>query len=170
MKLKLISLAVASLAFNSTAFAQAGTVINIGGSITTTQCPVLQSGITTGLTQKVSGAFVCRTADATAGTIHRVGMGTCHPGGSAKARTVTCSIVTPASDGPPAVAAVYSTNCSASNFDSSGTVLTGSAGQAQVSGIAMFGGTTLGGTVAQIGMASNACDSSGIMTLVGQNY
>lgn len=172
-KIKLISQAVAAafaLALSSGAHAQINTPLALGSSVTTTDCPVLQSGITTSLSTKVAGAFVCRAADAVVGTINRVGLGTCHPGGSAKSRLVGCTFEN--NGATPPVITYTPTTCGVGNFDTDAnglptTAKTGDAGKGLVSGLTLFSGTTTGGSVGEEGMASTACDAAGVKNLVG---
>lgn len=168
-KIKLIAAAISALVVSTNVLAVADVPAGLGGNVDTTMCPVLQSTVMTGLTQKVAGAYVCRLADAVTGTLNRVGVGTCHPGGSAKSRLVTCS----RSSSGDVTAPTYTyapTTCGSGNFDSSGVALTGTAGQGEITGISMFGGSTNGGAISQTGMATSNCDSTGISSLVGTTF
>lgn len=172
--LRVVAAGCCAFGLISAAHAQVDQANNIGGQVTTTLCPQLSSAITTGLSTNVQGAYVCRAADAVTGAINRVGVGTCHPGGSAKSRLTDCSWIG-ALDANGVMQYAYSpTTCSAANFEDAGGApgakLPGEAGQGLISGIALVGGSTLGGSIQSTGMASTACDAAGVKSLVQTTF
>lgn len=114
MKKLIPGLALAALVC-SPVYADSSTKVLTPGSVTqvtTTDCLILSSSVSIGLSANVQGAVYCRQADvADPSTIM---VGACHTGGLTKTRDVTCSRTgTGAAEDPY----VYSpTSCSASNF------------------------------------------------------
>jgi hypothetical protein len=146
------------------------------GAVTVANCtaatvPIISSDVTVQSSKNVSGAYACRIGDATAtpATVNRVGLGTCHSAGMAKARSVTCTRTT---DGAPTPTYTYTpTKCTAANFD--GTSLSakaGADGQVQVSGVTIFTTSTSGGSIGTDGMGNVVCAAAGVLAQVEAAY
>ena len=172
MVARAIALSICTIGLSASVHAVVDTPAVIGSAVTTTDCPQLNQAITVGTSTKVVGAYVCRAADAVAGVLNRVGVGTCHPGGTAKARNVTCSKSGTVAGGD---IAYFPTTCGIGNFavdgaGEPGSVLPGTAGEGAISGLTMFSGTTTGGSIGELGMASTVCDSASLPGLVGSTF
>lgn len=168
LKMKVLSrfLAGAVCSIGLVVSAQAVELPN-GQPVSTTDCPQLNTGVTVNLSKNVNAGYVCRAADATQTppTVNRVGLGTCHTGGTAKSRMVTCSRTSDGGD-PPAYTYTPAA-CTDSNFDANtGQPLAGDPGKVPVTGLTMYSTSTAGGAIGEDGMAATACDGPGISGLV----
>jgi hypothetical protein len=150
-KFKMISLALMA-GLGSLAMSPVANALEFpnGNKVTVALCtiggvPILSTDVTVNFSKNVTGGYQCRVADATAGTVNRVMLGTCHTGGTSKSRQVTCTRTSDGADPP-----VYSyspATCSASNFSVPATPTA-----VPVNGGAYYTTSTAGGVIGEDGL------------------
>lgn len=141
---------------------QNGVAVTVA-ACTISSVPILTTNVTVNLSKNVAAGYQCRLADATLGTVNRVVLGTCHSGGTAKARTVTCGRTQTGmqADGVTPIYTYSPSTCTDGNF-ADPAAPTGM----PVTGSAMYTSSTAGGAIGEDGMATTACNGTGISGLV----
>lgn len=166
-KIKTISFALmAGLAVMSTG--ASAVILSNGAAVTVADCtinqvPILTTNVTVNLSKNVAAGYQCRLADSTTGTVNRVLLGTCHSGGTAKSRTVTCGR-TQTGMQPDGVTPIYTyapSTCTEANFANPASP-TG----VPVSGSTLYTTSTAGGQIGEDGMATTACNDAGVSGMV----